>query len=456
MNNLFGTDGIRCAVGTFPLTPDGMPKLGQAIGTWLKRKYIHTPKILIAEDSRLSGSFLKHSLASGLLRYPIKIYDSGTLTTPAIFQLVQKQQLFDCGIIITASHNEYLDNGIKIITRTTGRLLEKDERAIKEILLQKDFHPINYKLLGSTSYFFDAKEKYKACLKNYFKSKFLDGITIALDCANGATSQFAPEIFEELGARVITTQNHPNGKNINFECGSVHPENIQSFVKTKKANIGFAFDGDGDRLTIVNKNGQILDGDDIITLLLEHESVQKEKAVVSTIMSNQGLIDYLESKKIGHIASQVGEKSVVMQLVREGLILGGEPSGHIVMRDYLSSSDAIFIALRVIETIKQNGNWDLVTFKKYPQVLINLPIKIKQNLKNEPFNNLIEKYSNMLKPGRILARYSGTENILRVMVESKNSTAKELANSFIKEYKELEKFNKGPIREKRQCVEKSI
>src|SRR3990167_7581607 len=210
MNNLFGTDGIRSSVGSFPLTYDGMPKLGQAIGTWMKRKYVHTPRVLIAEDSRLSGPMLKHSIISGLTRYPIKVYDAGILTTPAVFQLVQKQQLFDCGIIISASHNSYDDNGIKIVNRTTGRILARDEKAITEILCQRDFHPINYKLLGAVKTFQEAKNKYKACLKNYFEPNFLSGKTVALDCANGATSFLAREIFEEFGATVFVTKDRPN------------------------------------------------------------------------------------------------------------------------------------------------------------------------------------------------------------------------------------------------------
>jgi phosphoglucosamine mutase len=442
MNNLFGTDGIRNTVGSFPLTADGLPKLGQAIGTWLKRKYIHTPKLLIAYDSRSSSSFLKHSLSSGILRYPIKIFDGGVLPTPAVFQLVQKQQLFDCGIIITASHNGYLDNGIKIVTRTTGRILPRDEREISDILSNRDFNPVNYKLVGTSTTFNDGKEKYKAYLKNYFESNFLKGISIALDCANGATSNIAPEIFRDFGANVFTTKNLPNGKNINFGCGSNYPESIKSFVKSKNADIGFAFDGDGDRLTIATKSGEIKDGDDLLHLLMEHEAIKKETAIVGTVMSNTGLTEELKSRNIELMAAQVGEKSVMTKLIYEGLLLGGEPSGHVIMRDYLSCSDAIFVALRIMEVIKNNENWNLKTFKKYPQLLKNIPVRIKQNLKQEPFRSLIEKYKSKVSPGRILVRHSGTENILRVLIESENNNSK-IADNFITEFREAEKGLKG-------------
>lgn len=443
MNNLFGTDGIRNTVGNFPLTADGLPKLGQAIGTWLKRKYIHTPKVLIANDSRASSSFLKHSLASGITRYPIRLFDADVLPTPAVFQLVQKQQLFDCGIVITASHNEYLDNGIKIVTRSTGRILPKDERAISEIFSNKDFNPINYKLVGSSTKFEEAVEKYKACIKNYFEPKFLKGIKVALDCANGATSKIAEEIFTELGATVFATKNAPNGKNINLSCGSTHPSNIKSFTKLKNADIGFAFDGDGDRITITTKSGEIKDGDDILFLLTDHHAIKGETGVIGTIMSNSGIENALKAKSINFSASGVGEKLVFTKLVHEGLILGGEPSGHIVMRDYLPCSDAIFVALRTLEVIRSNNNWNVETFAKYPQLLKNIAVRSKQNLAYEPFKSLIEKYKSKVNPGRILVRYSGTENILRFLVESNLDNAK-IAESFAEEFKEIEKLKGTP------------
>lgn len=445
MSNLFGTDGIRNTVGNFPLTADGLPKLGQAIGTWLKRKYIHTPKVLMAHDSRASSHFLRHSLASGLSRYPIRLFDAGVLPTPAVFQLVQKQQLFDCGIIITASHNEYLDNGIKIVNRATGRLLPKDERILSQIFSERDFHPINYKLLGTATLFPDAQEKYKACLRNYFEPNFLKGINIAIDCSNGAVSHMAPEIFKEFGANLFVTKNLPNGKNINFGCGSNHPESIRSLIKSKSADIGFAFDGDGDRLTLVTKNGEIKDGDDLLYLLVEHKAFKSERSIIGTIMSNTGFIEKLKEKNIQFISADVGEKSVVTRLIHEGLILGGEPSGHVIMRDYLSCSDAIFVALKALESIKENNNWEVNTFKKFPQLLKNISVKTKHNLKQKQFLNLIDKYRAIANPGRVVVRYSGTENILRFLIESHKDNLK-IANDFAAEFKEIEKgFKRGPL-----------
>jgi phosphoglucosamine mutase len=241
---------------------------------------------------------------------------------------------------------------------------------------------------------------------------------VVLDCANGAAYKIAPEIFRALGATVITIADTPNGTNINDNCGSLHPEELARVVVARGADAGFAFDGDADRVIAVNRLGVIKDGDDILTLLLNLPSYQNIAHVVGTLFTNKGFEEYLVGQGKHLFRTKVGEKYVASKLEEEKLPLGGEVSGHILTRDYSATGDGILVALKVLESIIASSNWDMVTFKKFPQVLINVPVRHKHDLALQPYAALIEEYERTMSPGRVIVRYSGTEPLLRVMTEA--------------------------------------
>jgi phosphoglucosamine mutase len=403
----FGTDGIRGKASEFPFTQKPLFKLGIAIARWSIKKYqTKTPRIIIGHDTRLSCGQIKENLLMGLSALPIKLTDGGVLPTPAVLRIMQQEKIFDCGIVISASHNPYTDNGIKLFDAKTGKISKEDEDAIVKFFYEEKISPLE-----------DAQEKYIKTVLPHFKSNFLAGKKIVLDCAHGATCKVAPKIFEQLGATVIALSISPNGKNINEQCGALHPELVKSAVIEQKANIGFAFDGDGDRVIAVNKNGIIKNGDDILALLIEHSEIKNKKTVVGTIMTNHGLENHLKEKKINLLRTRVGDKYVAGKLVDENLTLGGESSGHIIISTYMNTGDGIFVALKVLESIVLNNNWEMKTFKKVPQFLKNIPVSQKKDLAQQPYANIIKEEESKLIDGRVVVRYSGTENLLRVMVE---------------------------------------
>ena len=419
-NNLFGTDGIRRKVGDHPLSLESMIILGRAIARWAQIKYNDKPTMLIGHDTRESCDFLKAALKTGLLLHSVNIYDAQVLPTPAVFNIIHREAKFDCGIVISASHNPYQDNGIKIIDAENGKLSVDDEHAISQLFQEykQKKQTYEYGSLGSDMSWNEAKEHYSNDVMNHFDRTLLQGHTVVLDCANGATSTVAPHIFEQLGAHVIAIHHCPTGVNINNKCGSLFPQDLQRMVLKHNADIGFAFDGDGDRITMVNKKGEIKDGDDILALLTtSHPLYKKDTAIVGTVMTNKGLELFLKQQHKTLIRTEVGDKFVAQALDQKQLLLGGEQSGHIIAHDYLNIGDGIFAALRVIQAIKETDNWDLITFKKYPQVTISVPIKEKRDLNSSPLAAIIASSKKQLKAGRLLVRYSGTECLLRVMVE---------------------------------------
>lgn len=423
--NLFGTDGIRTAVGKAPLSLDRLPHLGIAIARWAIAKYGEQPEILIACDTRVSAPFIQAALTSGMLLHPIAILDAGILPTPALHALLSKKSCV-LGIVISASHNPYQDNGIKLIDAQLGKLSEQDELEISALFFESLPDYFGYSTFGTVSAYTDARKDYIAhvlsCLASADIPSFLQDITVVLDCAHGATYLVAPDIFAALGAQVIVLNTEPNGININQKCGALHPEQVQEAVKSYKADIGFAFDGDGDRLVVVSKSGEVKNGDDILALLATHPLYQDQKAVVGTIMTNQGLELHLASQGKQLIRTPVGDKYVAEQLHQSHLVLGGEQSGHIIMRDYIPTGDGIFTALRVLEAIIFSDNWEINTFTKYPQLLINIPVLAKKDLTQHPLASIITDYKAQLPGGRFEIRYSGTENLLRVMIESDSIT----------------------------------
>lgn len=415
--SLFGTDGIRKTMGQAPMTHNSLPKLGRAIAAWAEKKYGAEPTILIAQDTRQSCSYVKASLCSGLLLSPVKLYDAFVLPTPAVHQLIKKiNSLFDCAIIISASHNTYRDNGIKIIDARTNKISLEDEVLISQLMHEDDL-AIDYAQCGQYQPFLEATSYYCDLVTRHFPPLFLENKTIVLDCANGATSQIAPLLFSHLGAKVITINNAPTGININESCGAVHPEQLQQAVLKHNALAGFAFDGDGDRIIAVNQQGKIIDGDEILALLSNHPRYKNCSSIVGTTMSNQGFEQYLRTQNKKLVRAQVGDKYVEQQMQNHNSLLGGEPSGHIIIRDYLESSDGIFAALLLLETMHLTNNWSMTSFEKFPQVLINVPIQCKKDLTDPIFVKIISSYEELVPLGRLLVRYSGTENVLRVMVE---------------------------------------
>lgn len=435
--NFFGTDGIRNTIGKFPFELSTLPLLGKAIGKWALNKYNKSVSIILAHDTRISCSMVKSGLKSGLLLYGHTIFDAQILPTPVVC-LLAKEQDFELGIVISASHNPYHDNGIKIITKN-GKINSSDEETIQSTYIDLiNSGDTDYSLLGEEIIYYGARF-YHEYLYNFFPPDYLKGLKIVLDCANGATYQLAPEIFSKFGAQVITIHNMPDGKNINNECGSLAPFLLQKKVVETNADIGFAFDGDGDRVIACNKNGELKDGDDLLTLLLDYKAYAHSSCVVGTVMSNQGFENYLKEKNINFLRTKVGDKYVLETMHQNNSLLGGEPSGHLILKDYMNTGDGIFTALRVLQAIQQSNNWNLTTFSRYPQHIINLPVTNKIDLNKEPITKIIQKHTNDLSSGRIIVRYSGTENILRIMVENislpeAKHVARQLAQSLQNEH----------------------
>lgn len=426
--NLFGTDGIRAIVGSEPLTAATLPIIGQAIAQWAKKKYKMHPSILLAHDTRSSCYFIKAALKSGLLRHTIKLYDVLAAPTPTACLLIRENKLFDCGIIITASHNPYQYNGIKIIDSSGNKISTADEEEICSYCANPT-PELNYETFGTDYRVIHAGAHYLDILSKRFPAQFLSGKTIVLDCANGAATSMAPHIFRLFGAKVIAIHNTPTGININKDCGALAPESLIKAVLHSKADAGFAFDGDADRVIAVNKKGYIKDGDDIVAILMSHPTIAPTRAIVGTHYSNQGLEKFVKKSGKQFIRTDIGDKHVSTKLTTENLPLGGEPAGHVIIKHYLDSSDGIFTALMVLETAHLTNNWNLESFERYPQVLLNVPIKIKKDLKTEPMASIIQQTQKTLKDGRLIVRYSGTENVLRIMLEApKEDQAMNLAN----------------------------
>ncbi len=427
--NIFGTDGIRSVVGTEPLTSELIPLIGNAIGQWCHNRYGDGCTIVLAHDGRNSASFIKTSLLSGILPYQVMVYDADVLSTPAVCTLVKNNPQLQVGLMISASHNPYQDNGIKIIDHNGNKIGLEDELFISDCVINKRIPQLPSTLFGTMYYLTTATHQYFTSIMDAFPLLSLHGMTIVIDCANGATSTIAPQIFTAQGATVIPLFNQPNGTNINQQCGSLHTEALQKAVLENRATIGFAFDGDGDRVIAVSRNGIIKDGDDLLALLTHHPCYAGQQQIVGTIMSNKGIEEYFQcfDKQLTRVP--VGDKEITASLVASDTLLGGEPSGHIIMRDYLSSGDGIFTALRILETIQKTGNWDMVTFTKYPHLLINVPVTYKKDLSTPTIQSIITHYQNSIPHGRIQVRYSGTEAVLRIMIEDRDyNTAYHIGN----------------------------
>lgn len=448
MKTIFGTDGIRARVGENLLTEDNLIAFGSSFAAWAQDRFNKKkPNILIIHDTRASHSWIISTLLSGLLKYPLKVYNGGVLPTPgalALMQSKEKNYTIDCSLIISASHNPHYDNGIKILTRF-GKMSPEDEILLSQLFYEHHKNPqkIN-NFFGQSIQLNTIEQLYRSFLTAHFTPQFLKNYTIVLDCAHGATYKTAPNIFRELGANVIVINNQPTGYNINKNCGALHPESLQKAVIKHNACAGFAFDGDGDRVTAVTKNGVVKDGDDILSLLMHHTAYSKMNYLVGTTMTNLGLEHYLNQRNKLLLRTHVGDKYVQAQMKEKNILLGGEQSGHIIMNDILETGDGILAALRLMESLITTQNFTMESFIKYPQILLSLPVKEKFDLNQIPFNHIINKHKKLLPHGRIIVRYSGTEPVLRIMTEDLcHSNAFECAQSLQKELAQT--FDQAPI-----------
>lgn len=437
-NNLFGTDGIRALIGTDCFTDTSMTQLAHALSIWITHTYGQHATVIIGNDTRNSCSWIKHTLIAILNRHGHTSYDAQVVSTPAICWLTTNSGLFDCGIIISASHNAWNYNGIKIYDAHEGKITQSAEELITYYFYNQTIPPLNPIMLAANISYNDTITLYTTAITKSFEPQFLKNLTIVLDCANGATSLIAHEIFSQLGAKTIMINDNPNGTNINDRCGALYPELLQKEVLAHNADIGFSFDGDGDRVIAVNAQGIIKDGDDILALLATHPLYKNAKTIISTIMANYGLHHYLNNYGISLMQTDVGDKHVAAALKKHNMLLGGEQSGHIILTDFLYTGDGIFTALRVVEAMLMTQNMAFSTFEKYPQVLINVTAPCKKDITSPEMQTLLQEYQTQLPTGRILVRYSGTEPLLRVMVEcADKEIATALGKQLAQKYRNL-------------------
>ena len=427
----FGTDGIRGRVGDAPITPDFMMRLGYAAGRVLTSlesnlaKGAH-PAVLIGKDTRISGYMLEAALEAGLSAAGVDILLTGPMPTPAVAYLTRALRA-QAGIVISASHNPFYDNGIKFFSSLGTKLPDNIEHAI-EAELEKPMQVMESSKLGKARRIGDAAGRYVEFCKSTFPNNLdLRGLKIVLDCAHGATYHVAPPVFHELGAEVITIGNKPDGLNINEQVGSTHPEALRKAVLEHQADLGIAFDGDGDRVMMVDSNGQLLDGDQLLYIitLARHNNATLQGGVVGTLMTNLALEHKFTALNIPFVRAQVGDRYVLEQINQNGWQLGGENSGHILVLDKHSSGDGIIAALQVLQALvesKKTLAQMAADLTLYPQVLINVKTAQKIDLANHTQiqASVYAAEKELAGRGRILLRASGTEPLIRVMVEGEN------------------------------------
>ena len=425
----FGTDGIRGRVGEVPITPDFVMRLGYAAGRVLAlNSHLSAgarPTVLIGKDTRISGYMLEAALEAGLTAAGVDTILTGPMPTPAVAYLTRALRA-QAGIVITASHNPFEDNGIKFFSSAGLKLDDAIEHAI-ELELAQPMACMPSAKLGKARRIDDAPGRYVEFCKSTFPNHLdLRGLKIVLDCAHGATYHVAPPVFHELGAEVIAIGNKPNGLNINLDVGSTHPQALQAAVVEHKADLGIAFDGDGDRVTMVDSEGNLLDGDQLLYIIASglHSKYELQGGVVGTLMTNLAMEHALASQKIPFVRAKVGDRYVLEQLNKTGWRLGGENSGHILTLDKTTSGDAIIAALQVLHALKLSGKTlamlgaELVL---YPQVLINVVTNKKLDLNHADIQAAVKTAETTLDgSGRVLIRASGTEPKIRVMVEGQN------------------------------------
>jgi len=431
--SLFGTDGVRGVANVHPMTAEIALQLGRALA-WMVRSGPHRHRIVIGKDTRLSGYMLETAIASGICSMGVDVLLCGPLPTPGIAFVTQSMRA-DAGVVISASHNPYQDNGIKFFDRTGFKLPDEAEVEIERLVLGgpgrdapdgfRELRP-TAELIGKAKRIDDAIGRYVVFLKSLFpKDLTLDGLTVVVDCANGASYHVAPAVFEELGARVVPLHVEPDGRNINHRCGAVHPEGMAEAVRTHRADLGIALDGDADRVIVADEAGRVVDGDAIMAVvardLLRRGALRKE-TVVATVMSNVGLDRSLAQLGGAVLRTQVGDRYVVDAMRRGGFNFGGEQSGHLVFLDHVTTGDGVCAALNLLAVMKRAEKplSELARcFEPVPQAQINVPVREKRPLEGlaEVQRAIGEVERSLGAEGRVLVRFSGTENKARVLVE---------------------------------------
>ena len=437
-NKYFGTDGIRGTVNKGNITGEKFFKFGLASGTYFKNQKKNKQIAIIAKDTRLSGYTLEPALVSGLVSGGMHVFTLGPLPTNGLAMLT-KMMKANMGIMITASHNPYHDNGLKLFGPDGMKLSNKIEKKIEKLIDSKITKQLtNPNLLGRVKRLEDGNERYIKILKNNFPSNFnLKGLKIVIDCANGASYKAAPKLLKELGAEVYSMGVTPNGLNINDKCGSTYPLKIKSAVKRHKAHIGISFDGDADRIIMCDENGNIINGDQIIAMLARRWKLKKilKGGVVGTVMSNYGLEKFLKREKIKFFRSKVGDRYVKEKMKKLNFNLGGEQSGHIILGKFATTGDGLLVALEILFSLRKRGKASelLNLFKPLPQVLENVFVKDKEIIRKPKVKLAIKKaISIMGNKGRILVRKSGTEPMIRIMAESNDKRLIEKSIRLIK------------------------
>ncbi len=429
MRKLFGTDGVRGVANVYPMTTDIAMQIGRAIACIVKegdRRH----RIVIGKDTRLSGYMLENSLAAGICSMGVDVLLVGPMPTPGIAFITTSMRA-DAGVVISASHNPFQDNGIKIFARDGFKLPDQTELKIEDLIISNKMAalcPVAGEV-GKAARIDDAKGRYIVFLKHTFPSMYtLDDFHIVLDCAHGATYRVAPHVFEELGAKVTAVGVAPDGTNINHQCGALYPERVAEKVKELGADIGLALDGDGDRLIVCDERGEIVDGDHIMAICardLMRRRALKKKTLVTTVMSNMGLEKAMQDMGANMVRTQVGDRYVVECMRKGGYSFGGEQSGHLIFLDHITTGDGCLAALQLLAIMqkKQRPLSELATvMDSFPQVLKNVRSEEKVAPEDIPgFSETLEKLERDLgRKGRILVRPSGTEPVIRVMVEGED------------------------------------
>ncbi|WP_313522057.1 phosphoglucosamine mutase [Shinella sp.] len=420
----FGTDGIRGKANTFPMTPDLAMRVGIAVGT-IFRRGAHRHRVVIGKDTRLSGYMLENAMVAGFTAAGIDAFVLGPIPTPAVAMLTRSLRA-DIGVMISASHNPFYDNGIKLFGPDGYKLSDEIEMEIEE-LLEKDLMAqlANSAEIGRAKRIDGVHDRYIEHAKRTLpRDVTLQGLRVAIDCANGAAYRVAPAALWELGADVVTIGNEPDGLNINLECGSTHPETLQRKVHEVRADIGIALDGDADRVQIIDETGKIIDGDQLMAVIAESwaaDGLLRGNGLVATVMSNLGLERFLTDKGLGLERTKVGDRYVVEHMRNHDYNVGGEQSGHIVLSDFGTTGDGLVAALQVLACVKRSGKTVSEVcnrFEPVPQVLKNVRIKAGKPLEDAAVRQAIaDAESELAKNGRLLIRPSGTEPLIRVMAE---------------------------------------
>lgn len=429
MRRLFGTDGVRGVANIHPMTTEIAMQIGRGIA-FLVKDMKHGHRIVIGKDTRISGYMIENALAAGICSMGVDILLVGPLPTPGIAFITTSMRA-DAGVVISASHNPFQDNGIKIFSKTGFKLPDEKELEIEDLIFSQKMEALRpvAEEIGKATRIEDARGRYIVFLKNTFPQNYtLDNFHIVLDCANGATYGVAPHVFEELGAKVTCLGVTPDGTNINKDCGALHPEHTAKKVKELGANIGLALDGDGDRLIVVDENGSVVDGDHIMAICaadLMARKKLKKKTLVTTVMSNMGLAVAMEQMGGKMIRTQVGDRYVVEEMCRNGYNFGGEQSGHLIFLDHITTGDGILAALQLLAVMikKDKPLSELASIMTtFPQVLKNVRTAQKiETSRIAGFDKKVDQMEGKLgADGRILVRPSGTEPVIRVMVEGKN------------------------------------